>query len=134
MLKERAKEYYLNRDMNCAESVFLACVDEWDLDVPKDTAKAMGGFGGGLGVEHLCGAVSGGIAALGFLVIEERSHESSRMSELSSELMHRFQEELGSVMCVDIKRDYREDGIKCMKAIDVICDIVTDVVERENLV
>lgn len=128
MLKDSAKIYYLEKDMNCAESVFLACRDEWNLDIPVETAKAMGGFGGGVGVGHLCGAISGGVAALGFLVIDERSHESPRMGNITAEFMERCENELGSVMCTEIKKTHRNDNTRCLQAVEDVCDILDKMV------
>ncbi len=132
MLKERAKKYYLNEDMNCAEAVFLACRDEWNLEIPKETAKAMGGFGGGLAIGHLCGAISGGVAALGFLVIDKRSHESPKMRTITEVFMEKCENELGSFMCEDIKLTHRDDATRCLKAVEDVCDILDSMVTRSS--
>src|SRR5512138_1672998 len=50
---------------NCAQSVFFAFLE--DLEIDPDTAlKIASGFGGGIGRRgEVCGAVTGGIMALG---------------------------------------------------------------------
>ena len=50
---------------NCAQSVFFAFLE--DLEIDQDTAlKVASGFGGGMGRQgEVCGAVTGGIMALG---------------------------------------------------------------------
>ncbi|MBN2117988.1 MAG: C_GCAxxG_C_C family protein [Anaerolineales bacterium] len=50
---------------NCAQSVFFAFLE--DLEIGQDTAlKVASGFGGGIGRRgEVCGAVTGGIMALG---------------------------------------------------------------------
>ena len=51
---------------NCAQSVFLMFAEEGGLD--QETArKLLQGFGGGLAVGEVCGALAGAEAALGLL-------------------------------------------------------------------
>ena len=47
MLKERATYYYMEDGCNCAEAVLLAANDVYGLGLSDETAKVVGGFGGG---------------------------------------------------------------------------------------
>ena len=43
------EKYYKDTNYNCAEAVFCAAMEAWGVDMPKETEKAMAGFGGGMG-------------------------------------------------------------------------------------
>ena len=60
--------YYREKGFNCAETVLCAANDAWDLHLEPAVIRTMGGFGGGMGTRNVCGAVSGGIAALSGLI------------------------------------------------------------------
>ena len=62
-IQECLMTYYKGKGMNCAETTLLAANEAWNLEIPEDSVKLMGGFGGGMGSGTVCGAISGGIAA-----------------------------------------------------------------------
>ena len=87
---------------NCAQSVLYAHRKELNLD--GDTALRLAcGFGAGMGrKEEVCGAVSGGILVMGLR--HGRGEKDDRTATETTytktrELMDRFQEKHGSVMC-----------------------------------
>ena len=87
---------------NCAQAMFFSCCD--DLDFDKDTAlKLACGFGAGMArKQEVCGAVSGGILAIGLKY--GRGENQDRTSTDTTymkvrELMSRFESEHGSCIC-----------------------------------
>ena len=74
------EKYYKNTNYNCAEAVFSAAAEAWGLDISKDVIRTMGCFGGGMGCAIVCGAVSGGSAALSYKFVEgDGGHTSPEM-------------------------------------------------------
>ncbi len=55
--------------LNCAERVFWTLHALIDTDMPRDAVRLLSGFGGGIAGcrDGACGAVSGGVAALGLV-------------------------------------------------------------------
>ena len=89
---------------NCAQSVLLAMQDFWVIEKPFEP-KVASAFGGGIGrCGSLCGALTGGVIAVGLKygsnnpVVEEREKAYS----LASEFYNRFKMDLGSVLCRDL--------------------------------
>ena len=58
---------YFRKNFNCCQSVLLAFREEIGLDEQKALDIA-GGYGSGAGTGELCGAINGGIMALGFSI------------------------------------------------------------------
>ena len=95
-----AKDYFAQK-YNCAQSTFAPFARHLGMDV--DLAfKISTPFGGGLGhMGQVCGAVSGGLMALGLVegnavVDREQKHACYRMA---AEFQNRFKEAHGDVLC-----------------------------------
>lgn len=94
---------------NCAESMFRAIVDIYDLDVSKDAKIQMSAFGGGLFQGDACGLLIGGYAALAHMYAADSSpHASGELKTICSEWYRRFKSEFGDSSCSNIKP--REGG------------------------
>jgi len=111
-LEEVCARLYREHDYNCAETVLHAAAEVYGLDLTRDAYKAIGGFGGGCGCGHLCGAVAGGCAAIGCLRIKTVAHQSDA-GELCAELLTRFEKETGSVLCRDLRPRLFTDKARC---------------------
>ena len=90
---------------NCSQAVFSSFADELELD--RDTAlKIATGFGAGMARhQEVCGAVTGGIMALGYRYGRSSSDDASATAltyQKVNELMIRFEEENGSCLCQTI--------------------------------
>ena len=82
------------RGKNCAQSVFQATTGRDDSEI-MEMAKALGG---GIGDRKcLCGAVTGGVMALG---ISGKGH-------LAGELVDRFRETQGMTCCAGLTRNLK---------------------------
>jgi C_GCAxxG_C_C family probable redox protein len=111
---------------NCAQSVLFAWSDE--LKIEKDKALKMAcGFGAGMGrKEEVCGAVTGGIIALGvqFGRGENEDRSSTELTYAKTrELMDRFAEKHGSFICRELLNGCdltTEEGQKYFKENDLV--------------
>ncbi len=93
---------------NCAQSVLLSHFDETQMD--KNIAlKLSCGFGAGMGRnEEVCGAVSGGIIAIGLKHgkgINDTDSNKEKTYKLTKELMNRFESKHGTYICRKLLRD-----------------------------
>jgi len=111
---------------NCAQSVLFAWSDELKIEMDKALKMACG-FGAGMGrKEEVCGAVTGGIIAIG--VKYGRGENGDRSAtELTyaktRELMDRFAEKHGSFICRELLNGCdltTEEGQKYFKENDLL--------------
>jgi C_GCAxxG_C_C family probable redox protein len=96
---------------NCAQSVFLAYADLYDLD-RETAAKMASSFGGGMGrLREVCGAVSGMFMVLGFHYpasdIDDRKAKTINY-EAVQRTAKEFQAEMGSYICADLLKIKRK--------------------------
>jgi len=89
---------------NCAQSVLLSMQDFWNEKKPLEP-KVASAFGGGIGRRgSLCGALTGGVIAIGQKYGSNEPTIKGRDEAYSVALKFydRFQKELGSVFCRDL--------------------------------
>jgi C_GCAxxG_C_C family probable redox protein len=110
---------------SCAQAVLGVFCEETGL-AREIAMKLAGGFGAGMGRrQEVCGAVTGGIMAIGLKHGPESPGEreaKERAYLLTRELMSRFEAECGSCLCRELlkecdlataagQRKYNEDGL-----------------------
>ncbi|NCD08734.1 MAG: hypothetical protein EOL98_04780 [Negativicutes bacterium] len=119
-------------DLNCAEKILYGANWAYDLKLPPEALKLAAGFGGGMGVESTCGAITGGIMVLSHLYVKQRAHECGRIKELEGEFIEAFKNEMGCTDCKCLKEKYRNDEIKCNLVIFKAGEILDRIVAREG--
>ena len=131
MLKDWAREAYLQRNFNCAESVLWAADREYGLGLPEGAQKLIGGFGGGLACGSTCGALCGAMAALSWLRVGENAHATPGFREECAALSARFGERLGALDCRELTPKYkREDGSRCLETVLLACDVLEEQLQK----
>lgn len=89
---------------NCAQSVLLAMQKFWNVANPLEP-KVASAFGGGIGRRgSLCGALTGGVIAIGLKYGTNKPFVEEREKAYSSALdfYNRFGKSCGSVSCRDL--------------------------------
>ncbi|NMM65442.1 hypothetical protein HBE96_22965 [Clostridium sp. P21] len=133
MLKNTARKYYSEKyNLNCAETIIYAANEEYHMKLDKKTLKTMAAFGGGMGIESICGVITGSLAVLGILFTKKSAHESDKIKELSQEFFQKFEDKLGTNECESLKERYRNDEIRCSIMVDTAADILEQIVKREK--
>ena len=99
-------EEYLGRSGNCAQTTFLTLQDQFGLE-GGEILKALTPFPGIALRGETCGAVVGGLMALGLIYGRDQDHLDDWQAYLDSlpparRFCRQFEKELGSTMCGDI--------------------------------
>lgn len=114
-LADRAEQHFL-QGYNCAEAVLLAAVELYELGLDHEVVRLATGFGGGLGRELVCGALSGAILALGAVFGRcQIEQDVNLLKEQRERLTAEFHRELGSFQCFDLKAENKEDCVRCVR-------------------
>ncbi len=132
MLKELIQEGYgVKEDLNCAETILYAANQVYHLDLNSDSLKLAAAFGGGMGIESVCGVLAGSLMVLGRLFIKETAHKHPEIKELSKELFNTFQKEMGDILCKPLKDNYRTEEKKCREVILKGAEVLDKIITRE---
>lgn len=92
---------------NCAQCVFMACSPYSGVDeaVAESSAAA---FGGGMRCGEVCGAITGGLMAIGASQYENTGSRV-RINELTAAYIGAFRNQYGCILC----RELKSKGISC---------------------
>jgi C_GCAxxG_C_C family probable redox protein len=104
MRKEKAMELF-EEGYNCAQAVFLAFEDCYDMD-RETAARMVSSLGGGMGrLREVCGAVSAMFLVAGLLygyddpkAKDDKAEHYERIQKLASD----FEKENGSIICREL--------------------------------
>jgi len=133
MLKEFIEEgFYPREDLNCAETILYGANQAYGLRLSKNCLRLSAAFGGGMGVENVCGVVTASLMVLGYLFVKDHAHQSPEIKDLSKEVFGRFTKELADFNCKPLKDKYRTEEKKCYDIILKGAKILDDIVTREK--
>jgi len=99
--RERAEQYFRNSELYCSESIIHTINESLGFPYDKSITKLASGFPIGVGRSGcLCGAVSGGIMALGLLYGRRHGEKvKDDVLKLSADLHNYIKELYGSTCC-----------------------------------
>lgn len=138
----------LLKGFNCSQSVLLTMFGHWEI---KDelVPRIATGFGGGIGrCGSVCGALTGGIMALGakFGTGEPSAKKRLRIYEISRRFFEEFEKRNGSVLCRDLigynlsdpveYEKAREDNVfqkKCAEYVKTAMVLLLEITEEKNV-
>jgi len=107
-IKAIAESYYRNLDYYCSEAIVKTINDEFELGYPEDVIKLASGFPIGIGGSGCtCGAVTGGIMALGMVFgrTVPKDEQVKKCMALSHELHDTFKKRHTVLCCRILTKD-----------------------------
>lgn len=132
MLEQKAMEYFMDHNCNCAESLLHAADCCWGLDLDASAFHAIGAFGGGMGCGGLCGALAGAVAALGACTIRTKAHEADMLKEKTTRMVEGFEREMGSQLCSILRPRYYDPQIKCATVVSCAARLLQAIHEVQD--
>ena len=140
MIKKQAEEYYRNGDFYCSEAVVKAIRDGFEVDVPDAAIAMASGFPVGIGgAGCTCGAISGGVMAIGMVFGRTQAGDAkvNKAMQLSKELHDRFQQRHKSLCCRSLTKGMELGSEKhmeqCIALTGEVAEVVANIIIRESL-
>ena len=128
MLKDLIGKYYFEGNYNCAETVLRAANEYYDLGLNDRDMILVGVYGAGIQCGNTCGAVLAAASVLSMRYVEAKAHESADIKPATVLLMRKFKEKYGSTLCKDIKPQSFAPEYRCLKTVEVACDILEETI------
>ncbi len=135
MLRDHARELFLEKDFNCAETTLRLANEFYGLGLEEEDFRLVSGYGGGFGCGITCGILCSDIAAISKMVVTERAHATEGFKELCEEYVNCFREAMGHTDCAPLKEMYfdEEGGGRCIAAVEKAADLFETFVEEHQL-
>ena len=135
-IETKAFEYF-DSGFCCAESILKAVMEAHADTLPADLPKAATGFIGGIGVsmQETCGALTGGIVALGYLMGRtDPSSSAEEIKETAQVFRERFLQEFSATNCGKLLEllGEQEDDYKCKKMTARAAGILSELLEERK--
>ena len=92
-IRARAEEYYRSGNFYCSEAIVRTIIESFDSTIDLSVVKAASGFPVGIGGSGCtCGAISGGVIAIGLFFgrSEGKDPAVNKAMELSAQLYKKF--------------------------------------------
>lgn len=119
MLSELIRSGFGNeQDYNCAEKILYGANQAYGLGLSPESLKLAAGFGGGVAIGELCGALCGAVMVLSHLQVQTVAHQSEALKTSTQELLEDFKAAMGVLDCNTLKEKYRTPEEKCFSIID----------------
>ncbi len=131
MLKEKVVQYYSGElDLNCAESMIYGANETYGLNLNQQVLDTMSSFGGGMGVESVCGALTGGLAVLGVMFTYNKALDSEKRKAIITDFYKAFEKRFGTDNCQKIKATFRDDTVGCQNVVKWSAEILEEVIRK----
>ena len=135
---EKAFNYHKS-GYHCAEAVSKAIIEAYDVDNGNYIPKAATAFGGGVGrtKQEICGALSGGIIALGYLFGRcEPETDWTDASDLAAKLKHQFVQKYGTTNCGALLATFgpQDNMMRCKQLSGEVADMLADIIGQHRIV
>ncbi|MDK2918707.1 MAG: hypothetical protein PWQ37_1440 [Candidatus Petromonas sp.] len=101
-IKNDAEELFRKGDFYCSEAIVSSIKNNFEIDMPDEMIAMASGFPVGIGKSKcVCGAVSGGILALGYFFGRTKGGDPKvqKTLELADELQQSFKDNHGCLCC-----------------------------------
>lgn len=125
-LEELAARLFTQEGWSCSEAVLLAMARCWGIESPLVPRIATPFRGGLCGTQQVCGAVTGGLMAIGLrLGRDEGGQDAKECVEKGKAFMRAVREEYGSIACREMTgldfSDEAQHGLFRGKRRDELC-------------
>lgn len=122
MLSEIAVKYY-RMGYNCAESILHAGNEFYNLGLHEEDMRMVAGFGGGLQIQDVCGALCGAVCIVSRRYVETKAHDCEALRPLTQKLVLSFQERMGSCLCEEIKPVFFIKERRCERTVELAANV-----------
>ncbi len=124
--------FYQKNDLNCAEAILYGANQAYKLGLSQDCLRLSAGFGGGMGIENICGVVTASIMVLSHLFVKRHAHQSPEIKEINKELFEIYRKKLGDFNCKPLKDKYRTEEKKCFDVVLKGAEILDYMISKET--
>jgi C_GCAxxG_C_C family probable redox protein len=126
-------EKYFDDGYNCAQAVALSNIEVFSGRT-EGIKQLTAGFGHGMNAGCVCGAISGGVLAMGYLLAGSDSKGFDQIiKETTAELHRRFVGEFGLTCCKGLRNKYSLlKGARCKKITVTTAAITLELLQAQK--
>ncbi len=127
---------YHDGGFHCAEAVSKAILELYGTGQTPQIPMAATGFGGGIGRTHIdvCGALAGGVVAIGCLWGRAKPGEDwGKAAEISAQLRDGFVTRWGTTSCASLLEGFGEqDETECKRLSGQVAEMLATLLDKRE--
>lgn len=130
MLSEIIKQGYGKEEgYNCAQKILHGANKVYELGLDDKALSLCVGFGGGIAIGSVCGALTGGVMVLSILY--KSKYEKEEFRSIIKNYFNEYHKRMGSINCDELKgSEHYNDVVKCDVIIHEAAIALEDIIER----
>ena len=139
-IREKAEQYYRDGDFYCSEAIVKTIKDEFNLPIGEEAVAMASGFPVGMGGSGCtCGAIAGGIMALGMVFgrTQEKDPKVNKAMQVSKELHDVFKDRHNCLCCRILTRGMElgspEHMTQCITFTGEVAEETAKIILRETV-
>jgi len=135
LVEKKALDTYVAGGLHCAEVISKTITEVFGSKPAINIPRVASGFGGGMGktLEDTCGALTGGIIALGYLYgRDEAGGNVDKVMDLVKSFRKKFVEKNGSTLCsvILVELGKQENMMKCKKMTSEVAGMLAELINE----
>ena len=135
---EKNASAFFAAGFNCAESVSQAILEAFTEERPNDIPRVASAFGGGIGGSHdaVCGALSGGVIAIGYLLGRVQPTENiEEAKSIAAEFQQQFVNSYGTSNCGELLNNFepQNNHQKCQDMVGKMAKLLARILRNHGL-
>ncbi len=135
-LYELVNQYHIGTELSCAEAMFLACNEYYQLNLSEETRKMFSVMGLGMQTEQsCCGAFTVAVGMIGLLTAEEGHTDVDNIEgyQMISALTDFMLESCGTLHCVELQ-NLKIEGYEnpCHAIVEALAKALEDLISQRS--
>ncbi|NLC26849.1 MAG: C_GCAxxG_C_C family protein [Fastidiosipila sp.] len=129
------KEHRLFGDvnLNCAERILRGANIVYDLGLSEQAMCAAAPFGGGMGVDSMCGSITGALMVLGIIFTAKAEKNTALKTDITIPFIREVQRRQGGTCCSYNKERYAQtDPFDCLPVVLAVTEVLEETIEKIN--
>lgn len=110
--------------INCCEHTLMASFKFFNEDLDADVIALAKGFGGGMKIKSVCGALTGGV-----MVLSKFYHDADFLETAIQDYFQKFEDRYESIMCLQLKDQFFNEMTKCQEVMINAAQVLDEVIK-----
>lgn len=111
--------------VNCCEHMLMASHRSFNEKLPPEVLALAKGFGGGMKIKSVCGALTGGVMSL-----SKFYHEASFLEVAIQDFFKTFENKYETIHCDLLKERHYDERIGCQKVMLMAAEVLDEIIEK----
>ena len=127
---DEERELYGDVNLNCAERILRGANIAYKLGLSEEALRVSAPFGGGMGIESVCGAITGALMVLGALYTDRAEKNTPLKDEITVPFIKEVRRRQGGLSCTHNKKYAQTNPFDSTPVVLAIAKVLDETIEK----